>query len=108
MLPYDTHDKAEGIIQEYSCHVLPIIKYLEITERKLSSLSGRIFCKTKPCTKWDQTHSSYASQDIFFEMLFIREEDQWLTLSSVCGSDGCHRSLAEILSSLAAYLLEKK
>ena len=41
-------------------------------------------------------------------MLFIREEDQWLTLSSVCGSDGCHRSLAEILSSLAAYLLEKK
>ena len=45
MLPYDTHDKAEGIIQEYSCHVLPIIKYLEITERKLSSLSGRIFVR---------------------------------------------------------------
>ena len=45
MLSYDTHDKAEGIIQEYSCHVLPIIKYLEITERKLSTLSGRIFVR---------------------------------------------------------------
>ena len=45
MLPYDTHDKAEGIFQEYSCHILPIIKYLEITERKLSSLSGRIFVR---------------------------------------------------------------
>ena len=31
MLSYDTHDKAEGIIQEYSNHFLPIIKYLEIT-----------------------------------------------------------------------------
>ena len=45
MLSYDTHDKAEGIIQEYSCHVLPIIKYLEITERKLSTLSDRIFVR---------------------------------------------------------------
>ena len=25
MLSYDTHDKAEGIIQEYSFHFLPII-----------------------------------------------------------------------------------
>ena len=45
MLSYDTYDKAEGIIQEYSHHVLPIIKYLEITERKLSTLSGRIFVR---------------------------------------------------------------
>ena len=29
MLSYDTHDKAEGIIQEYSFHFFPIIvKYL--------------------------------------------------------------------------------
>ena len=45
MLSYETHDKAEGIIQEYSYHFLPIIKYLEITERKLSTLSGRIFVR---------------------------------------------------------------
>ena len=25
MLSYDTHDKAEGIIEEYSYHFLPII-----------------------------------------------------------------------------------
>ena len=45
MLSYDTHDKAEGIIKKYSHHVLPIIKRLEITERKLSTLSGRIFVR---------------------------------------------------------------
>ena len=30
MLSYNTHDKAEDIIQEYSLHILPIIiKYLD-------------------------------------------------------------------------------
>ena len=108
MLSYDTHDKAEGIIQEHSYHFLPIIKYLKNYWKKTVYTVWQDFCKTKPCTKWDQTHSSYASQDIFFEMWFIRKEEKWLTLRSVCESDGCHQSLAEILSSLAAYLLEKK